>query len=145
MERLQSLRGMRDLLPGETPRWRFVEETVRELFDSWAYEEIRLPLLEPTTLFARAAGATSDIVEKQMYSFGDRDGESITLRPEGTAGCVRALIENGLIRQPQRLWYSGAMFRHERPQKGRYREFTQFGAEALGYTGPDVEIGRAHV
>ena len=140
MERLQSLRGMRDLLPGETPRWRLVEETVRELFDSWAYEEIRLPLLEPTTLFARAAGATSDIVEKQMYSFGDRDGESITLRPEGTAGCVRALIENGLIRQPQRLWYSGAMFRHERPQKGRYREFTQFGAEALGYAGPDVDV-----
>ena len=140
MEQLQSLRGMRDLLPAETPRWQAVERAVREVFDSFAYEEIRLPLLEPTALFARTSGDTSDIVEKQMYSFADRDGGNITLRPEGTAGCVRALIENGLIRQPQRLWYTGSMFRHERPQKGRYREFTQFGAEAVGFTGPDVDV-----
>lgn len=131
---------MRDLLPGETPRWQAIEAQVRSVFGSFAYEEIRLPLLESTSVFARTAGDTSDIVEKQMYSFTDRDGESITLRPEGTAGCVRALIENGLIRQPQRLWYSGAMFRHERPQKGRHREFTQFGAEAVGFAGPDVDV-----
>jgi histidyl-tRNA synthetase len=139
VERIQSLRGMRDVLPGEMAHITRVERVARAIMDGYAYEELRLPLLEAYGLFARSAGDTSDIVEKQMYAFADRDGDKVTLRPEGTAGCVRALIENGLIRTPQRVWYAGAMFRHERPQKGRYREFFQIGAEAFGHAGPDID------
>ncbi len=138
-QRIQSLRGMRDVLPSDMAHITRVERVAQGIMDAYAYEQIRLPLLEDHGLFARSAGDTSDIVEKQMYTFADRDADSITLRPEGTAGCVRALIENGLIRTPQRVWYAGAMFRYERPQKGRYREFFQIGAEAFGQVTPEAE------
>ena len=137
--RIQSLRGMRDVLPSDMAHIVQVERIARTIMDTYAYEQLRLPVLEDYGLFARSAGDTSDIVEKQMYTFADRDGDSITLRPEGTAGCARALIENGMIRQPQRIWYAGAMFRYERPQKGRYREFFQIGAEAFGQASPEAE------
>jgi histidyl-tRNA synthetase len=137
---LQSIRGMRDLLPGDTPRWRHVESTTRSVIESFGYEEIRLPLLEATELFSRSVGESTDIVEKEMYSLSDRDGVSISLRPEGTAGCVRACLQHGLIfNQPQRLWYAGPMFRYERPQKGRYRQFDQIGVEAFGMSGPEQD------
>ena len=138
-QRIQSLRGMRDVLPADMAHIARVERVARGVMDAYAYEQLRLPVLEDHGLFARSAGDTSDIVEKQMYTFADRDGDSITLRPEGTAGCVRALIENGLIRAPQRVWYAGAMFRYERPQKGRYREFFQIGAEAFGQASAEAE------
>ena len=138
-QRIQSLRGMRDVLPVDMAHIARVERVAQGVMDAHAYEQLRLPLLEDHGLFARSAGHTSDIVEKQMYTFADRDGDSITLRPEGTAGCVRALIENGLIRTPQRVWYAGAMFRYERPQKGRYREFFQIGAEAFGQASAEAE------
>ncbi|MGH8583838.1 MAG: histidine--tRNA ligase [Gammaproteobacteria bacterium] len=138
--RLQAVRGMNDLLPQETPAWRFLEETARAVIESYGYREIRLPLVEPTALFQRSIGAETDIVAKEMYTFPDRNGESLSLRPEGTAGCVRAGIEHGLFyHQVQRLWYCGAMFRHERPQKGRYRQFHQIGAEVYGLSGPDID------
>lgn len=131
---------MHDLLPDESPRWARLEETVRRVLGAYGYQELRLPLLEKTELFRRSIGEVTDIVEKEMYSFEDRNGESLTLRPEGTAGCVRAGIQHGLFTHPgQRLWYSGAMFRHERPQKGRYRQFHQVGVEAYGMPGPDVD------
>jgi len=141
MNMLQSVRGMRDILPVDARRWRHVEDTVRRVLLGYAYEELQLPLLEPTELFTRGVGETTDIVEKEMYSLPDRDGESLTLRPEGTAGCVRALLQHGLLfNQTQRVFYAGPMFRYERPQKGRYRQFQQIGAEAFGLPGPDVDV-----
>ena len=138
---LQSIRGMRDVLPVEARRFRFVEDALRSVLRGYAYEELQLPLLEPTELFARGVGEGTDIVEKEMYTLADRDGESITLRPEGTAGCVRALLQHGLLfNQTQRVFYAGPMFRYERPQKGRYRQFQQVGAEAFGLAGPDVDV-----
>ncbi len=137
---LQTVRGMRVVLPAENRRFRFVENTVRKVLDHFAYEEVQLPLIEATELFSRGVGEATDIVEKEMYVMQDRDGDSIALRPEGTAGCVRALEEAGLLyNQVQRVYYTGPMFRYERPQKGRYRQFTQIGAEAFGFTGPDVD------
>jgi histidyl-tRNA synthetase len=137
---LQAVRGMNDILPGLTPAWQHLEETLRRVIQSYGYREIRLPLLEKTELFKRSIGEVTDIVEKEMYTFEDRNGDSLTLRPEGTAGCVRACMEHGLLHnQVQRLWYTGAMFRHERPQKGRYRQFHQIGVEAFGMEGPDID------
>lgn len=131
---------MNDDLPGTTPVWAGVEATLRELLTAYGYSEIRLPIVEQTELFARSIGAVTDIVEKEMYTFADRNGDSLSLRPEGTAGCVRACLEHGLLHnQIQRLWYLGPMFRHERPQKGRYRQFHQIGAEAFGMAGPDID------
>lgn len=136
---IQSIRGMNDILPDATPYWRLLEDTARDVLAAYGYREIRLPIVERTELFARSIGEVTDIVEKEMYTFTDRNGDSLTLRPEGTAGCVRAVLEGGLVRSEQRLWYQGPMFRHERPQKGRYRQFHQFGVEAFGLEGPDVE------
>ena len=137
---IQAIRGMNDILPVETPRWQFVEDIFRDLMAAYGYTEIRLPSVEKTDLFKRSIGEVTDIVEKEMYTFEDRNGDSLTLRPEGTAGCVRACIQNGLIHnQLQRLWYMGPMFRHERPQKGRYRQFHQLGVETFGFAGPDID------
>jgi histidyl-tRNA synthetase len=137
---VQSIRGMHDVLPSEARRFGAVEETLRAILLAYAYEEIRLPLLESTELFTRGVGEATDIVEKEMYSFRDRDGDSLTLRPEGTAGCARALLQAGLLyNQTQRVFYTGPMFRYERPQMGRYRQFHQVGAEAFGLPGPDVD------
>ncbi len=137
---IQAVRGMNDILPEQTPVWRYLEDTVRQLLDAYGYREIRMPLVEMTDLFKRSIGEVTDIVEKEMYTFEDRNGDLLTLRPEGTAGCVRAGIENGLLHnQVQRLWYQGPMFRHERPQKGRYRQFNQIGVEVFGLEGPDVD------
>lgn len=137
---IQAIRGMNDILPVETPRWQFVEGVFRDLMATYGYTEIRLPSVEKTELFKRSIGEVTDIVEKEMYTFEDRNGDSLTLRPEGTAGCVRACIQNGLLyNQTQRLWYMGPMFRHERPQKGRYRQFHQLGVEAFGLAGPDID------
>jgi histidyl-tRNA synthetase len=139
-DKIQSVRGMNDLLPVQTPSWQRVELALRRLMRSYGYEEIRLPIVEKTQLFARAVGEVTDIVEKEMYTFMDREKESLSLRPEGTAGCVRAGIEHGLLyNQEQRVWYMGPMFRHERPQKGRYRQFHQFGCETFGIDGPDID------
>ncbi|MBL8430983.1 MAG: histidine--tRNA ligase, partial [Dechloromonas sp.] len=140
-QKLQAVRGMNDILPDEAEFWEMFEDTVRSWLKSYGYRPIRLPIVEPTPLFKRAIGEVTDIVEKEMYSFIDSlNGEALTLRPEGTAGCVRAVIEHNLIaRQPQRLYYIGQMFRHERPQKGRYRQFHQVGVEALGHAGPDID------
>jgi histidyl-tRNA synthetase len=141
IETLRAVRGMNDILPDEASRWEHVEERLRELLRGYGYRNIRTPLLEPTALFRRAIGEATDIVEKEMYSFEDTlNGEHLTLRPEATASTVRAALEHSLLYNgPQRLYYIGPMFRHERPQKGRYRQFHQAGAEALGYTGPDVD------
>ncbi len=137
---LQSIRGMNDLLPSETPLWQALEAEARALLAAYGYEEIRLPLVEQTAVFARSIGEHTDIVEKEMYTFTDRNGDSLSLRPEGTAGCVRAILEHGLLRgQTQRLGYLGPMFRHERPQKGRYRQFHQLGVEVFGMPGPDID------
>lgn len=130
---------MNDILPDETPYWQFLERTVGRLLESYGYGEIRLPVVEQTELFRRSIGEVTDIVEKEMYTFDDRNGESLTLRPEGTAGCVRAAIQQGLLGVPQRLWYAGPMFRYERPQKGRQRQFHQVGAEAFGVASPDMD------
>jgi histidyl-tRNA synthetase len=131
---------MNDILPGETSAWQYLEDTLRDVVHAYGYREIRLPLLEKTELFKRSIGEVTDIVEKEMYSFDDRNGDSLTLRPEGTASCVRACMEHGLLHnQVQRLWYAGPMFRHERPQKGRYRQFHQIGVEAFGMDGPDID------
>ena len=138
---IQAVRGMKDILPDQTPLWQFLEQRVRAVLNSYAYQEIRMPIVESTDLFKRSIGEVTDIVEKEMYTFDDRNGDSLTLRPEGTAGCVRAGIENGLLHnQVQRLWYQGAMFRHERPQKGRYRQFHQIGVETFGLAGPDIDL-----
>jgi len=137
---IQAIRGVNDILPDVTPEWRHLEEMVRQLLDAYGYREIRMPIVEKTDLFKRSIGEVTDIVEKEMYTFEDRNGDLLTLRPEGTAGCVRAGIENGLLHnQVQRLWYCGPMFRHERPQKGRYRQFHQIGVEVFGLEGPDVD------
>lgn len=139
-QRLQAVRGMNDLLPDTLRHWHWVERELRALTKLYGYEEIRLPLLEQTELFSRSIGDVTDVVEKEMYTFLDRNGDSLTLRPEGTAGCVRAGIEHGLFHnQTQKLWYLGPMFRHERPQKGRYRQFYHFGLEAFGYDSPEVD------
>lgn len=137
---LQSIRGMHDILPEQSAAWQSLENTVRQLLARYSYQEIRTPLLELTELFKRAVGEVTDIVEKEMYTFADRNGDSLSLRPEGTASCVRAGIEHGLFyNQQQRLWYTGPMFRHERPQKGRYRQFHQVGVETFGIQGPDID------
>lgn len=130
---------MNDLLPSQSPQWQLVEQSVRNVLASYGYAEIRFPVLESTSLFSRSIGEVTDIVEKEMYSFEDRNGDSLTLRPEGTAGCVRAAIQGSLLDRPQRLWYQGPMFRHERPQKGRLRQFHQFGVETFGLEGPDID------
>ncbi len=138
---VQGIRGMNDVLPVEAQRWAFFEDTVQRWVGSYGYQAIRLPILERTELFVRSIGEVTDIVEKEMYTFTDAlNGEQLALRPEGTASCVRAVIEHNLLYPgPQRLWYWGPMFRHERPQKGRYRQFHQVGVEALGYAGPDID------
>lgn len=140
MAKIQAIRGMNDILPEQTPVWQFVEATVRKVLRQYGYQEIRMPIVELTDLFKRSIGEVTDIVEKEMYTFEDRNGDSLTLRPEGTAGCVRAAEEHGLLfNQTRRLWYTGPMFRHERPQKGRYRQFHQIGVECFGMSGPDID------
>ncbi|WP_434556219.1 histidine--tRNA ligase [Pseudomonas aeruginosa] len=138
---LQAIRGMNDILPEQTPAWRYLERTFAGLLDSYGYSEIRLPILEFTELFARGIGEGTDVVDKEMYTFLDRNGESLTMRPEGTAGCVRAVLEHGLSGggQLQKLWYTGPMFRYEKPQKGRYRQFHQIGVEVFNLPGPDID------
>lgn len=142
---LQAVKGMNDILPSQTPLWQYLEDTLRKVLEAYGYQEIRMPLVEMTELFNRSLGEVTDIVEKEMFTFLDRPdkynkADSLTLRPEGTAGCVRAGIEHGLFyNQIQRLWYIGPMFRHENPQKGRYRQFHQIGAEVYGLTGPDID------
>lgn len=138
---IQAIRGMNDILPEQTPLWRYLEDSVAGLLDGYGYRQIRMPVVEFTDLFKRSIGEVTDIVEKEMYTFADRNGDSLTLRPEGTASCVRAVQEHGLIGggQPQKLWYIGPMFRHERPQKGRYRQFHQIGVELFNFDGPDVD------
>jgi len=140
VKKIQAIRGMNDLLPSDSPRWQFFEAKVRQLMLRYGFNEIRTPIVEQTALFARSIGEVTDIVEKEMYTFDDRNSESLTLRPEGTASCVRAAMEHGLLyNQTQRLWYQGPMFRYERPQKGRYRQFHQIGVEAFGFDGPDID------
>ncbi|HEB86547.1 MAG TPA: histidine--tRNA ligase [Gammaproteobacteria bacterium] len=137
---IQAIRGMNDILPDETPKWQFVERQFRRLMAAYGYAEIRFPLVEKTELFKRSIGEVTDIVEKEMYTFTDRNGDSLSLRPEGTAACVRACLQHGLLHHPsRRLWYLGPMFRHERPQKGRYRQFYQLGVETFGFSGPDID------
>lgn len=137
---IQAIRGMNDCLPEDTALWQRIEGTLKQVLSGYGYSEIRLPIVEQTPLFKRAIGEVTDVVEKEMYTFEDRNGESLTLRPEGTAGCVRAGIEHGLLyNQEQRLWYIGPMFRYERPQKGRYRQFNQLGVEVFGLQGPDID------
>lgn len=138
---LQAIRGMNDILPEQTPLWRYFEGTVANLLDGYGYRQIRMPIVEATELFKRSIGEVTDIVEKEMYTFDDRNGDSLTLRPEGTASCVRAVLEHGISGggQVQKLWYIGPMFRHERPQKGRYRQFHQIGIEVFNLDGPDID------
>ncbi len=137
---IQAIRGMNDLLPEDTSIWQQVEKIIRQTVSSYGYSEMRMPIVEHTNLFSRAIGEVTDVVEKEMYTFTDRSGDSLSLRPEGTAGCVRAALEHSLIyNQEQRLWYMGPMFRHERPQKGRYRQFHQLGVEVFGLNGPDID------
>jgi len=137
---IQAIRGMNDCLPSETPIWQKVESILRRVASNYGFSEIRMPIVESTALFKRSVGEVTDIVEKEMYTFEDRNGDSLSLRPEGTASCVRAGNQHGLLyNQAQRLWYMGPMFRHERPQKGRYRQFHQFGIEAFGFAGADID------
>lgn len=139
-KQIQAIRGMNDILPEQTGRWQQLEHVIRQLLAGYGYSEIRMPVVEQTDLFKRSIGEVTDIVEKEMYTFEDRNGDSLTLRPEGTASCVRAGNEHGLLyNQTRRLWYMGPMFRHERPQKGRYRQFHQVGVEAFGLDGPDID------
>lgn len=139
-KQIQKIRGMNDFLPEDTTKWQQVENLIRQVVAAYGYSEIRTPIIESTSLFKRSIGEVTDIVEKEMYTFDDRDGDSLTLRPEGTASCVRAGNQHGLIyNQEQRLWYMGPMFRYERPQKGRYRQFHQFGCEVFGLNGPDID------
>jgi len=143
---LQAIRGMNDILPSDSSIWQFVEQTMRDTLASAGYQEIRLPIVEKTELFKRSVGEATDIVEKEMYTFEDRNGDSLSLRPEGTAGCVRAGIEHGLLyHQTRRLWYIGPFFRHERPQKGRYRQFHHCGVEAFGMADPDIDAELIHL
>lgn len=140
MSTLQSIRGMNDILPTESPLWQYFESQVKSVLGQYGYREIRMPIVEVTELFARGVGEHTDIVEKEMYTFRDRNDDSLTLRPEGTAGCVRAALQHGLLHnQIQRLWYQGPMFRYERPQKGRYRQFYQIGVETFGMAGADID------
>jgi histidyl-tRNA synthetase len=140
-EKIAGVKGMNDVLPDDAPLWELFENTVQSVLKSYGFQQIRTPIVEPTALFARGLGAVTDIVEKEMYSFVDTmNGDQLTLRPESTAGVVRAAIEHNLTYDgPKRLWYAGPMFRHEKPQRGRYRQFHQVGAEALGFTGPDID------
>lgn len=139
-KQIQAVRGMNDCLPNDSGIWLWVENTIRQVVASYGYQELRTPIVESTNLFKRSIGEVTDIVEKEMYTFADRNGDSLTLRPENTASCVRAGNEHGLIyNQQQRIWYMGPMFRHERPQKGRYRQFHQFGIETFGINGPDID------
>ncbi len=140
-EQLRAIRGMNDIVPPFSARWQQLEQQVAGVLNAYGYQQIRLPILEQTGVFERSIGDTTDIVQKEMYTFADRNGERLTLRPEGTAGCVRAVLEHGLLNvQPHlRLWYIGAMFRHERPQKGRYRQFHQIGVETYGMAGPGID------
>ena len=140
MAKLQAIRGMNDILPEQSLSWQYLERVFQGVVRRFGYQEIRFPVLEQTELFKRSIGELTDIVEKEMYSFDDRNGDKLSLRPEGTAGCVRAADQHGLLyNQQQRLWYAGPMFRHERPQQGRYRQFHQFGVEAFGMAGPDID------
>lgn len=140
MKKIQAIRGMNDVLPADSAVWQYVEAAVADIVGRYGYQEIRFPILESTDLFKRSIGEVTDIVEKEMYTFADRNGDSVTLRPEGTACCVRACEEHGLLyNQTQRLWYKGPMFRYERPQKGRYRQFHQIGVETFGMDGPDID------
>lgn len=139
-KKITSIRGMNDILPEQTGLWQWLEDKVRAVLASYGYQEIRMPVVEQTDLFKRSIGEVTDIVEKEMYTFDDRNGDSLTLRPEGTASCVRACEQHGMLyNQTQRLWYTGPMFRHERPQAGRYRQFHQIGVEVFGITGPDID------
>ena len=139
-KKIQAIRGMNDILPTQTPVWQYLENTVKDCLGSYGYKEVRMPIVEQTALFKRSIGEVTDIVEKEMYTFDDRNGDSLTLRPEGTASCVRACEEHGLLyNQTQRLWYMGPMFRHERPQKGRYRQFYQIGVETFGIATADID------
>ena len=139
-KKIQAIRGMNDCLPTDSGLWQFVESSIRQVVASYGYQEIRTPIVESTDLFKRSIGEVTDIVEKEMYTFFDRNSDSLSLRPEGTASVVRAGNEHGLLyNQQQRLWYMGQMFRHERPQKGRYRQFHQFGVEVFGLPGPDID------
>lgn len=141
MSKIAAIRGMHDILPEEIHHWQHVERVLRETATAFGYEEIRMPSLEMTDLFCRSIGVSSDIVEKEMYTFSDRNGDSLTLRPEGTAGCVRAGLQSGILHnQQQKLWYAGPMFRHERPQKGRTRQFHQFGAELFNIPGFTADV-----
>ena len=138
---IQAIRGMNDIMPAESYIWRYIENIFAHCFSAYGYQEVKLPLLENTQLFKRTIGEITDIVEKEMYTFNDLNGDSLTLRPEGTAGCVRACLEHGLLHnQQQKLWYYGPMFRHEKPQKGRYRQFYQFGAEVFGSVGAGIDL-----
>lgn len=140
-KQIDAIRGMNDILPEQTRVWQFVESRLTQIVASYGYSEIRFPIVESTHLFKRSIGEVTDIVEKEMYTFPDRNDESLTLRPEGTAVCVRAGIQRGLLyNQQQRLWYCGPMFRYEKPQKGRYRQFHQFGVETFGFEGPDIDV-----
>nr|WP_111496406.1 histidine--tRNA ligase [Marinobacter bohaiensis] len=140
MAKIKAIRGMNDILPDQSPVWQYLESTVAQVLRNYGYHEIRMPIVEQTDLFKRSIGEVTDIVEKEMYTFEDRNGDSLTLRPEGTAGCVRAGEEHGLLfNQTRKLWYTGPMFRHERPQKGRYRQFHQIGVECFGMSGPDID------
>jgi len=140
-EKIVAIKGMNDILPADAPLWELFENTTETILKSYGYQKIVTPIVEETRLFARAIGAVTDIVEKEMYSFEDSmNGDQLTLRPEGTASVVRAVLEHNLVYDgPRRLWYKGPMFRHERPQRGRYRQFFQFGAEAVGFSGPDID------
>jgi histidyl-tRNA synthetase len=137
---IQAIRGMHDILPAQITPWHHIEDQARAVLDAYGYRELRTPLVEVTELFKRSIGEVTDIVEKEMYSFEDRGGDNVSLRPEGTASCVRAAIEHGLLDQPRRLWYRGPMFRRERPQRGRYRQFHQIGVEVFGLDGPDIDL-----
>lgn len=141
MKTLQAVRGMNDVLPADSALWQYFERTVADLLTGYGYQQVRMPIVEPTELFKRSIGEVTDIVEKEMYTFADRNGDSLTLRPEGTAGCVRAMLEHGLLGggTSQKVWYAGPMFRHERPQKGRYRQFNQIGVETFNLAGPDID------
>jgi len=140
-KQIQAIRGMNDILPEATSHWQFIEKKFIECVTAYAYQEIRFPIVESTHLFKRSIGEVTDIVEKEMYTFSDLNGDSLTLRPEGTAGCVRACLQQGLLHnKTQKLWYCGPMFRHEKPQKGRYRQFQQFGIETFGFDGVAIEL-----
>ncbi|MFM1759548.1 MAG: hypothetical protein RLY75_818, partial [Pseudomonadota bacterium] len=141
IQKINGVRGMNDLLPADAAQWTHLEHVLRDLTRAYGYEFLRTPIVEATAVFQRGIGEVTDIVEKEMYSFEDRlNGEQLTLRPEGTAAVVRAVVENNLLYEgPKRLWYTGPMFRHERPQRGRYRQFHQFGIEAMGFAGPDID------